>query len=56
MKIIININTENAAFEDNPCELENILAGAILKMKTEKEGNLRDSNGNKVGNFKVTGK
>lgn len=58
MKITININTGNAAFEDNPSEIEDILKSAITGFVQygERERSLRDNNGNKVGNFKVTGK
>lgn len=63
MKIVIDIKTENAAFQDEPAELHNILATLAKKIgfrderdKTDKYGNLYDSNGNTVGKFKVTGK
>jgi hypothetical protein len=58
MKIVIYIKTDNAAFEDNPEELENILELVSRKIGAagQREGSLLDSNGNKVGNFKVTGK
>jgi hypothetical protein len=57
MKIIIDIKTDNAAFEDNTDELRSILIGVNAKIAVgQREGNLRDSNGNAVGKFKVTGK
>jgi hypothetical protein len=57
MKIVININTGNAAFEDNPHEAREIIGQVQDHMGIgPTEGPLFDSNGNKVGNFKVTGK
>jgi len=59
MKITININTGNAAFEDNENELYDILVNQVaakLWGTDQTTGNLMDSNGNKVGDFKVTGK
>jgi hypothetical protein len=57
MKIVINIKTDNAAFQDNPYEVNNILEKVIRKLdQGEREANLHDTNGNMVGNFKVTGK
>ena len=61
MNIIIKINTDNAAFEDNPAELPEILGK--LKRKIENIGGLPqegeefylyDTNGNNVGEFSVT--
>jgi hypothetical protein len=57
MKITIDINTDNAAFEDNTDELRSILIGINAKIAVgQREGNLHDYNGNSVGKFKVTGK
>jgi len=57
MKITIDIKTDNAAFEENDIELDKILHGAVAKIGSgHRDGNLRDSNGNAVGKFKVTGK
>jgi len=58
MKIIINIKTGNAAFEENVGELQSILIDAVedIAQSGRKERFLYDSYGNKVGNFKVTGK
>lgn len=57
MKIIIDIKTDNAAFEDNPDELRAILIGVSAKVAVGNRGdNLRDTNGNTVGKFTVTGK
>lgn len=56
MKITINIDTNNAAFEDNDTELYDIMGRVSMAVQDgEKSGNLRDSNGNTVGNFKTTG-
>jgi hypothetical protein len=57
MKITIDINTENAAFEDNPSEIKEIINKVAKQVNAGcNEDNLRDSNGNTVGKFKVTGK
>lgn len=58
MKIVIDIKTENAAFQDCPEELFDILNTVVNKITGygEKQGTLRDSNGNIVGYFNVTGK
>jgi hypothetical protein len=64
MKIVIDIKTDNAAFQDNDRELNQILTYAVEMicnytgsfLRKDREGNLRDSNGNTVGKFKVTGK
>ena len=58
MKITIDIKTDNAAFQDYPDELFDILNTVVNRITGygEREGNLRDSNGNTVGKFKVTGK
>ena len=55
MKITINIKTDNAAFQDNPEELQNILTKAVedIAQSGRKERMLYDSNGNKVGNYKI---
>jgi hypothetical protein len=57
MKITINIKTDNAAFEDSE-EMTRILTKIVSRICTfgEMDGKLRDSNGNTVGNFKVTGR
>lgn len=60
MQITIKINVDNAAFEDNPNELADILA-SIPERTQHHSGNLygacegivRDSNGNKCGIFIV---
>ena len=57
MKITINICTNNAAF-DNSEEMKRVLDVVVMKITTygDSEGNCKDSNGNTVGKFKVTGK
>ena len=58
MKITIDIKTDNAAFEDES-EIYNILVDQVaakIGQDYKRDGNLRDSNGNTVGKFKVTGK
>jgi hypothetical protein len=50
--ITIKINTDNAAFEDNPAELKEILNKALKIIQSGIDcGSLMDSNGNKVGNI-----
>jgi hypothetical protein len=57
MKITIDFKTDNAAFQDNDQEWINVIEKAVHLLKFgERNGNLRDSNGNQVGFFKVTGK
>jgi hypothetical protein len=57
MRITIDIKTDNAAFQDNDTELYDIMGRVSMAVSDgEREGRLMDSNGNKVGNFKVTGK
>ena len=59
MKITIDIKTDNAAFEEYG-EVKRILTDMVNSLddivRAGDGGNLRDSNGNKVGKFKVTGK
>lgn len=60
MKITIDIKTENAAFEEefgDGNELDTILKETAEKISGGKrDGSIQDSNGNTVGKFKVTGK
>jgi hypothetical protein len=57
MKIVIDIKTDNAAFEDNPNEVRDILGQVQDHIRIgPTEGILFDSNGNTIGKFKVTGK
>ena len=59
MKVEIEIDTSNAAFEDNPGELGDILKQAateakyLIEEKEEGRELLRDSNGNTVGCVEV---
>ena len=49
----IQINTDNAAFEDKNFELARILRELADKIENgQEEGSLFDYNGNKVGGFK----
>lgn len=55
--ISIEFDTENAAFEDAGHELEAeriIKAAAVRISNGEKQGTLKDLNGNTVGEFKWT--
>lgn len=58
MKITINIKTDNAAFKEHDDELYMCLHNAIraIAIRGNKEGSFHDTNGNKVGSYKVTGK
>ena len=57
-RITINFRTDNAAFEDNPEELSFILQSIANKVKEDpdyhKYQNIRDSNGNIIGTFKIS--
>ena len=59
IKIEININTDNQAFEDNENELTRILGSYIGKVIDLNDRDsftpyrLKDSNGNKVGTMEV---
>lgn len=53
----LKIETDNAAFEDNPKEeIARLLKGVIdiLEARGEDYGKLYDINGNPVGEFKLT--
>jgi len=58
MKIRIEFDTDNAAFEDNPLEIRDVLeqasnkAASLMISGSGKLG-LRDSNGNTVGTVEV---
>lgn len=58
MHATIKINMDNSAFEDNPAiELQRILselANGLCIVHGGMEESLRDINGNKVGNIKIT--
>jgi len=54
MNIQIEINLDNAAFQDNPAELAQILEKIPNDVKPDREGTLRDSNGNTVGHWQVS--
>lgn len=56
MKITINVDLGNAAFEDNEDELSDVLDKAIdFAVESEEDGStkLRDSNGNTCGTVAV---
>jgi len=55
MKIVIEISTDNAAFEENDNEMHDCLQNVINAIALGfTEGYVLDSNGNTVGNYKVT--
>lgn len=50
--IKININIDNAAFEDDfEREMVEIFQGLIKRLPLDDSGIIRDSNGNKVGTY-----
>lgn len=54
MKITIELNTENVAFEE-PEEVSRLLKKAAVLIASGSDfGNLKDYNGNTVGHYKVT--
>jgi hypothetical protein len=55
MKIIIQFMTRNAAFEDDPDLPYQILEAIIGRIKDgDKDGIIRDTNGNDVGDWLLT--
>jgi hypothetical protein len=55
MKLKIEINMDNAAFEDNAEEeIRAILANVTPNMSKYSIIKLRDSNGNTVGHYEIT--
>ena len=54
MNIQIEINLDNAAFQDNPEELAQILEKIPHDVKPGRVGTLTDSNGNTVGHWQVS--
>jgi hypothetical protein len=57
MRILITIKTDNAAFRDNENEVREVVERVLRRMDEGlKEGITRDSYGNTVGQWKVTGK
>jgi hypothetical protein len=54
MRILIEVNLDNDAFNENPAELSEILNRIDTNgLQPGNEGKLRDSNGNTVGQFEV---
>ncbi len=61
MKLKIEIAMDNAAFGDNPsdrgAEIRQVLQSIPTRVEFGyTEGNLRDTNGNTVGTWKITGR
>ncbi len=55
MRFIVEIDCDNAAFEDDPaCEVANILRKVVRAVEKDgsQGGRLRDSNGNTCGSYK----
>jgi hypothetical protein len=56
MEFKLNFKMDNAAFEDNPEEVQTILKNIGFDIsKGYGQGMLRDSNGNMIGEWKITG-
>ena len=56
MKITIDINTDNSAFEDRDEEINRILVRVASSIKNGRVGGpVIDINGNKVGRYEVDG-
>ena len=54
MKIVIEVDMKNDAFEQNPNELRDIMCSQIPSgLKPGDSGSIKDSNGNKVGDWDV---
>lgn len=54
MKITIEINTDNAAFEDNLGEVQHIIREIAKKIEQGREcGKCMDLNGNSVGEWEI---
>jgi hypothetical protein len=56
MNITLKLNTDNAAFEDNPEEIRRIIGNCAIAAMTMEDGDsypLHDINGNKVGYIKA---
>ena len=53
MKIQIEVEIDNSAFQDNPNELRQTLGQIPHELQAGQEGTLRDSNGNRVGYWSV---
>lgn len=52
MKLHLTLDLSNAAFDDNPNELDNLLAKIAEKVKAgTTESLVKDSNGNTIGSF-----
>ena len=53
MKLVIEVDTENEAFDSNPDELQRIVSDAVdlTKLRLDTGRNLYDSNGNRVGDI-----
>ncbi len=57
MTITIRVKTGNAAFEDDPTGEQNAIVQKVAReiANGDRRGSIRDSNGNTVGDFRVTG-
>jgi len=54
MDIVIKVNLDNSAFQDNQAELSEIVARQVPhNLKPGDTGKLKDSNGNTVGSYEV---
>ena len=54
MNIVIHVNLDNDAFQENQLELSEIVANQIPhNLRPGDDGKLKDSNGNTVGSYEV---
>lgn len=54
MDIVIKVNLDNAAFQENQLELSEIVARQVPhNLNPGDTGRLKDSNGNTVGSYEV---
>ena len=54
MQLSIEINLDNAAYKDNPEEIQENLEGIIVKLNwSDTDGIIFDSNGNKTGYWRI---
>ena len=55
MRVVIDFATDNAAFDNGDGEIQRILANVVDDINHgEQAGNIRDINGNTVGEWRLT--
>lgn len=54
MQLVIKIDMDNSAWEDHPCELENVFERIVNSIDGgATAGKILDSNGNQTGEYKT---